>query len=107
MSGGSSSDYDWPGTPDDNCDIVLRTPLNSTDERVLEKLKVGDILEIRLVIESGRKVVAAVRAELGVAGVVTSIQAAILFKCLEKGVTYIAEITKLDSPSCQVEVRRN
>lgn len=105
MSGSRSHVHDWPTSPEINCRIVFKTPLNSPDEDVLRRLRLNDALDIQAVVENGRTLIAAIHPEYGLAGVVTAIQAATLLKCLERGFQYQATVTLLRPPSCQVEIR--
>jgi hypothetical protein len=105
MSGSRTHHHDWPTTPGQDCNIVFKTPLNSTDENVLRLLQPNSVLNVEIVVESGRKLVAAIHPQHGFAGVITATQAATILGCLEKGFLYQAVVVSIKPPACQVEVR--
>jgi hypothetical protein len=95
--GGGSDD-----TP--QCDkLTTKVILNSPDSKVLNKLKVGDVLIVQLQKPTGPVVV--VTRDGKVAGSITSAILTSLIRCLELGNQYVAEVLELSAGKCQVLIR--
>ena len=105
MSGIRSTKHDWPTSPGQDCLLFFRTPLNSTDMDVLRNISENTVLEVETVVENGRTIVAAIHPQHGLAGVITSTQAATLLSCMALGHRYTATVTQIRPPACQVEIR--
>jgi len=90
--------------PEDPCNIVERTPLNSPNRTVLSTLRVGDILNVvyqpgppqRLVAEQSPGVIA---------GSITSPSMLQIIQCIQRGYTYVAEVLSIRGAICEVMVR--
>ena len=89
----------------DPCDIDESTVINSPDRNVLSILRVGDVLDIELLLGPPRRLI--VKAANGaVAGSITSASLPQLIKCSQNGVRYGAEVLSIRGAVCQVHVQR-
>jgi hypothetical protein len=100
---GSSGGGEVP--PDDPCNIIETTALNSPNRTVVSTLRTGDLLTLvfqvgppqRLVAEQSRGVVA---------GSITSPSMLHIIQCITQGGhTYVAEVLSVRGAICQVRVR--
>lgn len=120
MSGSGNGDSDFRPTPTgpkgksggggggggggiDPCDITEQTVLNSPNATVLKKLRVGEKLDVE-VVASPRRLVA--KKDADIAGAITSPKMSQIIACIEKGVTFSAEVVKLTGGRCEVLVAR-
>lgn len=104
MSGSNGGGYIPPERTKFDCETsIIRTNVSSIDLAVLAKHKQGDILEIvigkneALLIEDGNG---------EILGSVLHLNAPDIINCIKKGASYEAEIIKINTPTCQVEIRR-
>lgn len=96
----------WIDQPSDDCArLSQQTTLNSPNRDVLNDLKKGTVLDIRVNKEGKGVVVEAVH--LGkVAGTITSSIIQRLVECIEKGYEYVAEVIEdVKGGACRVHVR--
>jgi hypothetical protein len=93
MSGsGGGGGGGGPDTPVVSCEeLVIDTQLSSPKDDVVDKIKVGDILEVATQTKAGMTFVV-VLYKSKVAGGLASPQLARLRECLNKGVTYQAKV---------------
>ena len=103
MSGGGGS-TPWTSSPEADClpvykDLSLMSPV----PEVLDRLKVGDVLDFYVHEEESRKSLRAIfKGEA--AGAITR-HAPKIISCIEKGHEYNAVVTGLDGGSCTLDAR--
>jgi len=105
MSGpGSSGGTGGGGVPPSSVDcirILEKTILNSPVSEVVQNLKEGEILTVKL---HGRSLVA-VTEDGRIAGALTPPLLPRIVECIGEGYEYIALIQKISGGQCNVEVR--
>lgn len=104
MSGSSGGGYVPPQRTKFDCETsIIRTNVSSIDLAVLAKHKQGDILEVvinqndALILEDGNG---------ETLGAILHSNTPDIIDCIKQGATYEAEILKINTPACQVEIRR-
>jgi hypothetical protein len=102
MSGsGGGGPYGASSGSPESCDIVERVPLNSVQGDALEKIKVGDSLDVEV---QSNSLVA--KAESGVVvGSLTPSRLAAFLSCIAKGHEYCAIVVTLRGAFVEVEIR--
>jgi hypothetical protein len=108
MSGGGGGGYGPSRSPDD-CNIVEETPLNSVQAVSAALLTVGAQLDVEVVPQNGRSVLAA-RFPPGVHGaaIVGSLTPpclADLLQCIDSGRSYVADVLSIQQPGALIRVR--
>lgn len=101
-SGGGS----WINQPGNSCQALSElTTLNSPQKSVINQLKKGNILEIR-VNKVGKAVIVEAVFNGQVAGTITSSIIQRLAECIEEGYEYVAEVIEnVQGGACRVQVR--
>lgn len=104
MSGSSGGGYVPPQRTRFDCETsIIRTNVSTIDLTVLAKHNQGDILDVivgksdALLLEDGN-------GEM--LGAVLHLNTSDIIDCIRQGATYEAEIIKINTPACQVEIRR-
>src|ERR1043165_8298922 len=104
MSNGGGGGGIPDGPPGADCEKIYE-PINlaSSQEEVLKKLKVGSVMELS-VEQVGGKPSLRVLYQGEYAGSILKYAAKII-DCINRGHTYVAEVTSLDGGSCILAVR--
>jgi len=105
----SGSGGEIGGAPDSstNCEeLVIVTQISSPKQNVVEKLHVGDILEIKLISENDLSIVTVIHKDEVVGGVV-HLDVAQLRKCLNDGFLFNAEIITIDEGQVRIRIEPN
>jgi hypothetical protein len=104
MSGSSGGGYVPPQRTKFDCETsIIRTNVSTIDLAVLAKHKQGDILEViigqndALLLEDGNG---------EILGAILHLNTVDIIICIGKGTEYEAEIIKINTPACQVEIKR-
>jgi hypothetical protein len=106
MSGGGGSGGIGPSGPTENIDcarLAFDTTLASPQEAIVAMLAVGDALDLQIRSSGGWDVIAAVTASGDVAGSITD-RTPDLLRCMQEGVTYVAEITAMSGGWIELHV---
>lgn len=102
MSGRGGGGGDFEPTRKPSCDeIAEKTVLNSPVPAVLDELKKGDVLKLRVQTTANAKTVRAYWGQK-VAGSITFANLRTLINCLEDGHTYTATVVEIRSGRCEV-----
>ncbi|MDD4720981.1 MAG: hypothetical protein PHQ88_09050 [Bacteroides sp.] len=103
MGGGGFSNYtrDLPSRNED-CDSILLTVDLQKPQASLIDYKINDILDVVL-----KKELVYVTGEHGLCGYIPAAQHTQLFKCLEKGKSFIARIISITDTNCTVRISPN
>lgn len=104
MSGSSGGGYVPPQRTKFDCETsIIRTNVSSIDLTVLAKHKQGNVLEViigqndALLLEDGNG---------EILGAILHLNTPDIINCIKQGAEYEAEIIKINTPACQVEIRR-
>ncbi|WP_394773526.1 hypothetical protein [Flavobacterium sp.] len=104
MSGSGGGGYLPPQRTKFDCDTsIIITNVSSLNIIVLEKRKIGDILQVllgkneALLLEDGD-------GEL--LGAILHLNTPDIIECIKKGAIYEAEIININSPLCRVQIRK-
>lgn len=104
MSGSSGGGYVPPQRTKFDCETsLIRTNISSIDLAVLAKHKQGDVLEVviganeTLLLEDGNG---------EILGAILHLNTPDIIDCIKNGAAYEGEIIKINTPACQVEIRR-
>ena len=104
MSGSNGNGYVPPqGTKFDCETTIIKTYVSSIDLNVLAKLRINEILEVRIgenesiVLEDG---------DGEILGAILHSSTADILNCIKAGASYIARIIIINTPACQVEIKR-
>lgn len=90
-------------TTDECGNLSARTTLNSPQAAVIGRLKVGDVLIVRLRIGGPEIVVALFEGQE--VGSITFTQLITLIACLKQGFPYVADVLAIKGGGCEVMVR--
>jgi len=104
MSGSGGGGYEPPQRTKFDCDIsIIATIVSSLNIKVLEKRKIGDILEVVL----GKNQSLALEDGDGeILGAILHLNTSDIIDCIHNGASYEAEILSINSPACRVQIRR-
>lgn len=104
MSGSGGGSYTPPQFTKFDCEnSKIITNISSINLMVLNKHKIGDILEVligennALVLEDG---------DGEILGAILHVNTSEIINCINNGAEYESEILNINSPVCKVEVRR-
>lgn len=104
MSGSSGGGYVPPQRTKFDCETsIIRTIVSTIDLAVLAKHKQEEILDVvvgkneELLLEDGNG---------EILGAILHLNASDIINCINQGAAYEAEIIKINTPACQVEIRR-
>jgi hypothetical protein len=91
--------------PQDPCNIVEATILNSPDRTVISTLRAGDVLEVAFLSGPPQRLVA--RTQNGaIAGSITSPSMPQIIQCItQRNVAYVADVTAVTGGMCAVSIR--
>lgn len=104
MSGSGGGGYEPPQRTKFDCyTSIITTTVSSLNVIVLEKRKIGDILEVvfgkneSLLLEDGNG---------EILGAILHLNTPDIIDCIKNGVIYEAEVQSINSPACRVQIRR-
>jgi len=104
MSGSSGSGYIPPQRTKFDCETsIIRTNVSSIDLIVLAKHRLGDILDVVIGL---RESLSLEDGNGEILGAILHLNTPDIIDCIKKGATYEAEIININTPACQVEIRR-
>lgn len=103
MSGSGSGGWS-PTTPSNSCErLVFRASVNSPQPQVISKLKVNDVLDVRLQTTPTFAVVVEFLGQT--AGSLTGTQVNTLINCLQNSYQYHATVVSISGGNCVVDVQ--
>lgn len=104
MSGSGGGGYQPPQRTKFDCTTsIITTTISSLTIKVLEKRKIGDILEVVL----GKNESLSLEDGDGeILGAVLHLNTSDIIDCIKNGASYEAEILSINSPACRVQIRR-
>ena len=102
---GSNGSGSWDDTGSVvSCDrLEIVTVVNSPDRATLERVRVGDVLDVDIVREGEREIVG-VRYEGDLVGSITAPQVRRLLECLQDGHQYRAAVEERKGGVCRVRI---
>lgn len=104
MSGSRGGGYAPPKRVEFNCDTsVITTTVSSIDIEVLKKHRFGDILDVVL---TGKEILILEDGDGEILGSILHENTIDIIECIKRGASYEAEIKKISSPACHVQIRR-
>jgi len=104
MSGSGGGSYGGGFEPVNSCDsLVIETQLSSPKGDVIEKIKVGDVLDVTTM-QSGGVTVVVVIHQNEMAGGIAAPQVAKLRECIEQGTEYGAKVIVINGGQVRVRI---
>lgn len=100
MSGSNEGSGFAPTSPKDCNKLTIYTQLASPDPLLVGKLKIGEILSIRLIPPTGP--VQVLNNSGGIVGAILSKDVAKLIECISDGHQYQAKVLEIKGGNCQV-----
>ncbi|MDQ8014953.1 MAG: hypothetical protein REI96_21080 [Flavobacterium nitrogenifigens] len=105
MSGSGGGGYQPPERTKFNCaSTIITTTVSSLIIKVLEKRKIGDVLEVilgkndSLLLEDG---------DGEILGAILHLNTSDIVECIKNGTSYEAEILSINSPACRVRIKKS
>jgi len=104
MSGQPSGPPSSRGGETNCASLIEETVLNSPNPKVVEKLRVGDVLELHLQ-KTGKAVALYAMRGAEAAGSITSSLLSKIIDCINDGFEYVAVVQKVSGGACRIQIR--